>query len=190
MTLNAELLLTEVRRNQRYFTTLLFWRDVREVGTALFLLPLWIYLGVTLSLPWTWYLSVPALLWVAGYMLVDRLGHDRKRPGPGESLRQHAQSSLSQVEHQIWLLGHVLWWYLLPIALAVLAFFGQVAWTLRSGGWPMALILAGLLAIASLILAWVYQLNQDAIRTELEPRRQELEALVRSLADESATPGA
>jgi Na+/melibiose symporter-like transporter len=74
--------------------------------------------------------------------------------------------------------------------LAVLAFFGQVAWSLRSGGWPMALVLVGLLAIAGLILAWVYKLNQDAIRSELEPRRQELEALVRSLADESKTPGA
>ena len=44
-------------------------------ASRLLMVPLWIYMGVKLSLPWTWYLTVPALLWVAGYMLVDRMRH-------------------------------------------------------------------------------------------------------------------
>ena len=86
---------------------------------SLLLVPLWLYLGVKLSLPWTWYLMVPALLWVAGYMLADRMRHKRQPPEPGEPLRQRVESSLAQVEHQIWLLRNVLWWYLLPMALAI-----------------------------------------------------------------------
>ena len=140
LTIDAELLLEEVRRNQQYFAATIFWRDVREVGTALLLVPVWLYLGVKFSLPWTWYLTVPVLVWVAGYMLADRMRHRRQPPEPGEPLRQHVESSLAQVEHQIWLLRNVLWWYLLPLALSILAFFGQVTWQVRSGGWLTALV--------------------------------------------------
>ena len=108
LTIDAELLLKEVRRNQRYFTATIFWRDVREVGVGLLMVPLWLYLGVKHSLPWTWYLMVPALLWVAGYMLADRMRHKRQPPEPGEPLRQRVESSLAQVEHQIWLLRNAL----------------------------------------------------------------------------------
>ena len=69
----------------------MFWRDLREVSVALLLVPLWLYLGVKNSSPWTWYLTVPALLWVAGYMLVDRIRHTRQPPEPGEPLRQRGE---------------------------------------------------------------------------------------------------
>ena len=42
---DSELLLQEVRRNQRHFTATLFWRDVREVGTALLLVDCRIHAG-------------------------------------------------------------------------------------------------------------------------------------------------
>ena len=114
---------------------MIFWRDVREIGIALVMVPLWLYLGVKDSLPWTWYLTVPALLWIAGYMLVDRMRHKRQPPEPDEPLRQCVESSLAQVEHQIRLLRNVHWWYLLPLGISCLAFFGQVAWQDRAGGW-------------------------------------------------------
>ena len=46
LTIDAELLLKEVRRNERYFAAMIFWRDVREVGVGLLMVPLWLYLGV------------------------------------------------------------------------------------------------------------------------------------------------
>jgi hypothetical protein len=186
LTIDVEPLLKEVRRNQRYFAAIIFWRDVREVGMSLLLVPLFIYLGVKLSLPWTWYLTVPALVWFAGFMFADRMRHRRQPPEPGEPLRQHVESSLAQVEHQIWLLRNVFWWGLLPAGLSVVALFGQVAWLTRSGGWPMALVIAGLAAVAVSILAYLYSLNQNAVHSELEPRREELEALLLSLNDETA----
>jgi len=42
LTIDAELLLNEVRRNQEYFTATIFWRDVREVGPGLLMVPLWL----------------------------------------------------------------------------------------------------------------------------------------------------
>ncbi len=185
LTIDADLLLNEVRRNQQSFTATIFWRDVREVGISLLMVPVWIYLGVRFSLPWTWYLAVPALLWVAGYMLADRMRHQRRPPEQGEPLRQRVKSSLAEVEHQIWLLRNVLWWYLLPLGLSMLAFFGQVAWRERSGGWWTALVASVVVVFVVIVFAGVYWLNQYAVRAELEPRRRELETLLTSLADET-----
>ena len=185
LTIDAELLLQEVRRNQQHFTATIFWRDVREVGTAFLLVPLWFYMGVKLSLPWTWYLTVPVLLWVAGFMLADRMRHKRQLPEPGEPLRQRVESSLAQVDHQIWLLRNIFWWYLLPLALSVLAFFGQIAWLGQSNGWLTALVVTFVVLVVVIALAGAYALNQNAVRTQLEPRRRELEALLTSLNDET-----
>ena len=189
LTIDAELLLKEVRRNQQNFTALLIWRDLREVGLSLVMVPLWFYLGVKFSLPWTWYCVVPALVWMAGFMLADRMRQRRQPPQPGEPLRQRVESSLAQVEHQIWLLRNVHWWAILPFALSVVPFLAQIVWSDRGGGWlARTLVMTQVAAVIAITLAAVYWLNQIAVRTELVPRRQELEALLASLKDE--TPAA
>ena len=81
---------------------------------------------------------VPALVWVAGFLLADRLRHPRRPPDPGEPLVRCVEASLAQVEHQIWLLRNVGWWYLLPLAVPMLAFVGHVGWRTQAGGWEAA----------------------------------------------------
>ena len=190
LTIDPDLLLKEVRRNERSFNAMIFWRDLREIGVSLVMVPVWFYLIARCSLPWTAYLMVPALLWVAGFMLVDRRRHKQHPPETGEPLGRRVASSLAQVEHQIWLLRNVLWWYLLPPGLAILAFFGQIAWVIRAGGWWVVLVVAGMTAVEVAIFGGVYWLNQRAVRSELEPRRQELQALLASLKDtDDPTPG-
>ena len=49
---------------------MIFWRDFREVAVALLMLPLWFYLGYRLSLPWSWYLSVLAMIWGTTFNLI------------------------------------------------------------------------------------------------------------------------
>ena len=49
LTLDAGLVLNEVRRNERQFAATIFCRDVREVGVALLLVPVWIYMGIKTS---------------------------------------------------------------------------------------------------------------------------------------------
>jgi hypothetical protein len=69
----------------------------------------------------------------------------------------------------------------------MLAFFGQVTWQERSGGWwtALAATLVAILLVA--VLSGVYWINQVAVRSTLEPRRQELETLLASLKDETPT---
>jgi hypothetical protein len=188
LTVDAELLLNEIKRNQQYFAAVIFWRDFREIGVGLVMIPLWIYLGIRQSLPWTWYLAVPAFLWIDGYMLADRRRHKRPSDGTSDSLRQHTENSLAEVEHQIWLLRNVFWWYLLPLGLAIFAFFVHVAWRTRSlGAWSAFGFLCVMVGIVALVFAGVYQLNQYAVRAGLEPRRRELETLLASLEDKPPT---
>lgn len=185
LTIDADLLLKEVQRNQQQFDAVIFFRDVREVGVGLLMVPVWIWMGVQLGLPWTWYLTVPGLLWIAAFLPVDRMRHKRRIPSPGESLRQCVEGSLAEVDHQIWLLRNVFWWYLLPLGLPILAFFCQVGWSVRAGGWWAVLAVLALSTVPGVVFAGVYKLNQDAVRTSLLPRRQELHALLTSLNDDT-----
>lgn len=179
VTVDAELLRKEMQRNQRAFQSTILWRDVREVGVGLIMIPVWFYLGARQSLPWSWYLTVPVLVWIAGFILVDRL----RRQAPCESggpLLQTAQNSLAEVDHQIWLLRNIFWWYLLPPTISVLAFFVHAS---SSRDW-LDLLGPSLAVVAS--FAIVYYANQLAVRWQLEPRRQELLTLLASLNDETS----
>jgi CubicO group peptidase (beta-lactamase class C family) len=188
VTVDADLLLRkEVQRNQRDFRATIFRRDVIEVGVGLLLLPYWFYKGLTSSLPWTWWLTVPAIIWVVGFFLVDRMRHPQRPSDPGEPLLNCVKNSLAQVEHQIWLLQNVFWWYLLPFTISILAFFAQV--TLQtSKDWLEALgggsLLFGFLCALYFFIDYI---NQRAVRVQLGPRRQELLALLASLGDESTS---
>src|SRR3954451_6737188 len=176
--IDADRLVREFRRSDQQFNTMILWRDAREVGVSLLLLPVWIAMGVGIGLPWTWYLVMPGIVWIGGFMTVDRIILGRRKALPGESLVQGVKSSLAEVEHQIWMLRNVHWWYLLPPALGMLPFFGQVAWQARSGGWVAVLATSLVVAIVGIVFAVIYGVNQYAVRADLEPRRRELETLL------------
>jgi len=185
VTIDADSLSKEVQRSHQGFQSTIFWRDVREAGISLLLIPCWFYMGSTLTLPWTWYLGVPALIWVAGFFVVDRKRHPRRQSGPGEPLLFYVKESLTQVEHQIWLLRNVFWWYLLPFSISSMAFFLQVAWQTSSDWWEFVGF-GGFLSVFLLgIYGATYLLNQRAVRVRLEPRRKDLLKLVASLENET-----
>src|SRR5436190_11482056 len=113
LVVDPEHLIKEVRRNERQFTAMIYYRDLREVGVAVVLVPIWIVTGIKMSSPWTWWLGIPALLWIAGFTMVGRIRQRRNRSTPSDDLRRTIESSVAEVEHQIWLLRNVGWWYLL-----------------------------------------------------------------------------
>ncbi len=95
-------LVREFRRGQQQFAATIFWRDVREVGVSLLLLPVWVAMGIGIGLPWTWYPMMPALL--LGRRVHDgRLGRARGGGGQGRATRlmRGVECSLAEVEHQI-----------------------------------------------------------------------------------------
>jgi hypothetical protein len=188
LTIDTGLLLNEVRRNEQSFRATIFWRDAREVGIAFVLVPVWAYMGIKLALPWTWYLTIPALIWVGGFMLVDRFRHNQRKGDASESLTRQVGTSLAQIEHQIWLLRNIFWWYLLPFGLSIAIFLSQLAVQLpgRPGikTWNVAVVTVQTALLAVIVFAVVYWLNQRAVRRALIPRRQELRVLLASLSDQ------
>jgi len=185
VTIDTDVLLKEVRRNQRHFWAAIFWRDVREVGTAAFMTWVFLHLAI-LSRVWSFYLSSFAFFGVGLFMLVDRWRQRRKRPVTNDPLRSCIEASLIQVNHQIWLLKNVFWWYLLPLAIGTGIFVIGLAWNIpmegRMSRMELVCFLFGSAAIICGFSFWfVYWLNQCAVRKSLEPRRQELETLLASL---------
>ena len=183
ISLNADVLLNEIRRNQKQFRTTIFLRDVREVGVAAVLIPVFIFLGVQLH-NWTNYLVAAACFIVGGYILVDRWRRRGTAPKAGDSLKNCTTASLAEIRHQIWLLKNILWWYLLPCFVPIVI---SMSWPILWSGGHIALRVANLAPLLGGILVvvvvywFLYWLNQYAVRRGLAPRQQELEELLSEL---------
>lgn len=179
LSIEPDLLLKEVQRNKRHFESTIFWRDVQEVGIAFIMFLFFTYVALENS-EWLLLLIALSVLFVAVFLLTDRIIQRRKRKKAFQSLVICIDESLSQVVHQIWLLKNVLWWYLLPMYLGVAIFTCYSAWDARDHiGWFMFDIVY--LAIFTLFVWGVYALNQWAVRKQLIPRRKELMQLQNSL---------
>jgi hypothetical protein len=180
VTISADLLLKEVRRNQNQFRKTILLRDMREVGACLFLFVFFTQRGWGDN-DWTDILVGLSCLGVGVFMVADRLRQHRKRPVANDSLRGCVETSLHQINHQIWLLKNVLWWYMLPIMLTTGISVCVHLWQTRHNGLSAVVAFAFCLVIFALVDWGVYKLNQYAVRKTLQPRQRELEALLNGL---------
>ena len=183
ISLNADVLLSEVRRNQQQFRTTIFLRDFREVGVAALMIPVFIWIGWRWH-NWTNYLVAAACFFVGGYILFDRWRRRGAAPALGDALKHCAATSLAEVRHQIWLLKNILWWYLLPLFVPLVI---SICWPALRSRDPVLEKLALLFPIGSIVLVYwfLYWLNQHAVRKCLKPREQELEKLLNELEPEN-----
>ncbi len=170
-------LLKLVRRNHQVREKMSFQQDVfLGVVFGLIYVPLWIWLGVSKELPWSWYLHIPAFLWVAGFVVWNRLTRRKKHLRPEDSIRVSVEYSLTRINQQIRMQKAVLWWYLLPPAIPMAVFFIHCG--LLSGNiWGTVHHL-----IVEILIFWgAYELIHRYIRKDLEPQREELEEFLKSL---------
>ena len=188
--IDSDTLLREVKRNKRNFESAIFWRDVREVSVAVMLFFFFLYFGIKHSL---WPLSLLAILclWVSVFMVIDRVVQKRRQPCLSDSLFICIKSSLAQINHQIWLLRNVLWWYLAPLGAGLIIWFSYCGLIVIISEEPSLRYLLFILAciVGTICLYWgIYWLNQMAVRKELLPRKEELENLQRSLENSGLQP--
>jgi len=176
VTIDADALLKEVRRNQQQFWATIFWRDVREVGIAALLAPLFAYWGWKGQ--WASYLCAFGCFVVGADMVLDRFQQRKKTQDVHSSLKDCAATSLAEVSHQIWLLKNVLWWYLLPLYVPIMVLFGSAAWGMPGPVAAKILFLLILTGFVTVLYGGIYWLNQFAVNKNLEPRREELEKLI------------
>ena len=181
VTIHADVLLKEVQRNQQQFRATIFWRDVREVGSCALMTLFFLGWGIRWQW-WSLYLLSFCCLGVGAFFLVDRWYQRKQQPATNDSIRACVEASLIQVNHQIWLLKNVFWWYLLPILIGLGAVSASTLWHKQQAGLATMIGLGAFYVIFyGLVYWWVYWVNQRAVRKSLEPRRQELETLLSSL---------
>jgi hypothetical protein len=184
LTIDSDLLLREVKRNKEHFESTIFWRDVREAGGSFVLAVFFLYQGMKFNL-WSLYLPALACIFVGVFMVIDRVIQKKKPPKPSDSLAGCIKISLAQVEHQIWLLRNVLWWYLLPFAIGIALFWGHVGWRVRNDSGAGLIFIGGCFVGLIILYTGVYYLNQYAVRKGLMPRKQELESLLKNLSNDN-----
>lgn len=167
-------LVKAARRKHRKFQRTILWRDFREVVVALVLIPIFLPSALKAHAPWTSFLIVLALLFVSGFLVIDRLRRRGMKASPGATMVDALAQALRDVEHQIWLLRNVLWWYIGPLAGALII---HDAYRLLSEHSSLSRFLVSL-GFNVLIGCWVWNLNQRAVKRDLEPRRDDLQKLL------------
>jgi hypothetical protein len=180
-TLDMNLLLTEVRRNDAQFQATLLRRDAIEIlGCA----------GMTIGFfawgwMWQWwslYLLSVCCLGVGVFFVMDRRIQRRRQPIAQPTVRGCIEESLHQLNHQIWLLKNILWWYLLPPIIGVAAVSAQTVTVIARNN-PADAWVTGIVFTLTYTFTYgfVYWTNQRAVKKQFIPRRQELETLLASL---------
>ena len=187
ITMNAEVLLQQIRGNKARFTSEILW-------SAVFMILGWVVIafgsiGFSIYKVWhgaPWYAMSGFVLLgiihlaIAAYTALDRF-RQMRRVSLSAPVLACAEESLALVRHEIQLWGNVLWWYLLPLALGIEAAVLACVCTVEGVHGlvsPLALACLGILVIITLGGSWF---SRWYLHTYYEPRRQELEALVREL---------
>jgi magnesium-transporting ATPase (P-type) len=178
--INPDLLLNEVRRNNQQFASTILRRDVLEVSACVLMTAGFSAWG------WWWhwwslYFLAICCFVVGASFVVDRGRQSRKQPVKNDTLFGCIENSLFQVQHQIWLLKNILWWYLLPVILGVAAVTGQTVWTFRKDTFAATLVGIVFNLTYTFAYGFVYWVNQRTVEQQFEPRRKELETLLAEL---------
>ena len=156
-------------------------RDVRELAACVFVAVIFGIYYFTQRAPVTRLgalITVAASIFVAWKILYARRTTPAAKPDATvvESLRAELQSVRAQSQ----LLGSVLWWYLLPLALGTLVFvwgmpFGGLAFTFG------AIVFKIVFTLGTLALdVFIYRLNQRARSSQLLPVEAQLQSLLHS----------
>jgi hypothetical protein len=168
--------LATLRKRMKRFDRILWWRDFREVAACVVIV---VWFGSDYSkYPQPLARLGCALTILAVVFIGCRLLWSKRRAGrevPGASVMDSLRVELRKVETQIHLLRSVLWWYILPsLGGAGVCFFG----VRRHASDRLVIIV-----VFGLVGAFVYWLNQRAVRQYLVPLKNELETLLGDVSE-------
>jgi hypothetical protein len=176
--IETDLLLREVKRNQRNFKALIKGRDRLEVSVGFVLTAFFLWIGLGAK-AWGFVFAAVMCFGVSMFFIIDRYLQKRMARKSTDSIISCIESSLCEVNHQIWLLKNVFWWYLLPLGTGVAMAVLHTTWMVRDVVTPKFLIGIVLYFIFFIWLyRHIYNLNQKATVDELLPRQGELQEIL------------
>lgn len=113
------LIVDTIGADDRKFRSAIWWRDFREIGAAV----LFAIFSSLVSHTWLKWISVGSFLFIAAYLWRSRTS--KKDGAEPLNLAAKLERMLVETDTQIRLLRSVLWWYLLPVAIAYVAFLAE-----------------------------------------------------------------
>lgn len=188
---DAESAMEIVRKKREDFSEMILTRDSSEIGTALCLIAIyWIFFRSIYTSPIPLCLATGFILLPCVFLVVDRIWQRRGKRKRNGCVSDELNEYLRQVNHQIWLLRNVIWWYLMPLAISSLAVIAGIAIQFTAvWDWiqltTLAIMVCGI-CWGAYVNVKVYRLNQEAVEKQLLPHKEELEALLRDLQGEEA----
>ena len=161
----------------RTFRREILWRDLREIAAGLVAAAFFGLVGQT----WFRWLAVAGCLFVVAWIIGSRITIRRPREMPSVTGRLHQM--IRETEMQIGLTRSVLWWYLLPCAVAIFAMvLDKEKSSPRDFNLSFHLVF---LSVGGALFAAIYWLNQRAVRQKLVPRRAKLCHALAELSERS-----
>jgi hypothetical protein len=177
-------IMSAMKGKMNRFGRTIFWRDIREVAASailvLIFLPKLFLERDLVSKAGALVIVISAIYISLRLVLTQRKGD---RPAAGDSVRACLLHEVQKVDRQIHLLRTILWWYLAPL------YIGSVMFVWGLGG-PSENKVYFALGYA-VLCAFIWWMNQYAVKKSLVPLKTELEQTLREIAppDETALPG-
>ena len=163
---NVDQLADHLRTRSSWFENTIARRDLREHAAAIFVL---LFFGVSFfSLP-TVTARIGCGIIMAGSIVImcTLIWSRRGKPLMHQlSVIDFTKEQLLRLDRQIWLLRNVTWWYTGPLMLGIFIFVLGIA---PATGFVLAYL------AACVLFGWfVHWLNQQAVKKQLMPYREEL----------------
>jgi hypothetical protein len=166
----------------------LFVRDIAEAAAGVFVAGALVYMRWhKKSVGWPIVIAVALVLGVTGFFIRERIRTRRLRLGAGAPLLAKLEAEIAELQHQRRLLWNVWPWYLGPIVVAwaivgVTALANTDATGRAMLTHPLVIgFIAGYFVLCVLLFWAVWAVNRRAVRTQLDPRLEELANLRREL---------
>jgi hypothetical protein len=180
-----------IRKRARAFERTIFWRDVREIGVALVMVPVFVWVAIQAQaspLLFAGFMLLAASnLFIAGRLWWSR--HGSPRPAPEESVAAYGAALIAAYDRQIALLRTAGFWYVLPLYAGMLAIYaGIVAQSADALGrlrqqaperWLLGVgFLAAVFLLMTALAAFVWWLNERYTVRKLAAARASLAATI------------
>ncbi len=185
-TVQTVLLLESIRKKQRRYNRYIWLRNIRE-GWITILASVYFTCSaesdvVSKAQLWPFYLAMAILFGIGVFRVLDNRRQKRRTLEYEDSTLAFIECSLLNINHRIWLLENMIWWWILPVVVGGILVIAQIVmvvglqepatlfWELGKG-----------VGIACVILGVLYWGNLWTARKYWQPRKAELEDIADSL---------
>lgn len=164
---------SSIAEAHRKDTRRLLWLNVQEVVPALAIGAIFGLQAANAARPWAAVVAAAIVVGVGVFLAVSSVRHQRAAHRWSASVRDQLARRLEQVRHRARLYRMVIWWYLLPIAVAIVLYrFGRDGELRLERG---DVIYYGVCVV---FFAGLYRMNRQLGRKRYEPEVTRLEALL------------